>query len=199
MNTNGLAKLYYRLTPKERLPLILAASARGDEAERNRLAHSAPKEAFGLPDYHGRAEGMQLVSLLHMLELLDAAALYLQASGMLAEWAAFAALTKEEEDAPTKRLRATVKTFAYLFMVKVEGWKRFFSEFNVDPDLLMKDLPGFATVQSTEEAARLTAFTPDEATAWARQRGGETAGVPTAEDVAVSLSAFVNEWAKRWD
>ena len=33
MNTNGLAKLYDRLTPKERLPLILAASARGDEAE----------------------------------------------------------------------------------------------------------------------------------------------------------------------
>ena len=40
MNTNGLAKLYGQLTPKERLPLILAASARGDEAERNRPTKS---------------------------------------------------------------------------------------------------------------------------------------------------------------
>ena len=37
MNTNGLARLYDRLTPRERLPLIMAASARGDEMERERL------------------------------------------------------------------------------------------------------------------------------------------------------------------
>jgi hypothetical protein len=196
MNTNGLVKLYDRLTPKERLPLIMAASARGDEAERNRLAHTAPREGFWIRDYYGWAEGLHQASMFHLLELLDAAALYWQVGGILAEWAA---LTEGEEDTPTKRLRATVKAFAYLLTIKIDGWKRFCSEFNVDSDMLIKNLPGFATVQRTEEAARLTAFTPDEANAWVRQLGGETAEVPTAEDVAVSLSEFVKGWAKRWD
>jgi hypothetical protein len=196
MNTNRLAKLYDRLTPNERLLLILAASARGDEAEWNRLAHSAPKEAFRLPDYYGLAEGMQLVSLSHLLELLDAAALYWQAGGMLAEWTA---LAEGEEDAPTKKLRATVGMFAYMITVKVDGWKRFCSEFNIDSELLMKDLPGFETVRRTEEPARIVACTPEEATVWIRQRGDKTVETPTAEAVAAALSAFVTSWAERWD
>ena len=108
-------------------------------------------------------------------------------------------MAEGEEDIATKRLRVTVKALAYVLVIKVDGWKRFCSEFNADSDFLMRKLPGFGTVQSAEEAARLMAFTPDEATAWARQRGGETADAPTAEDVAVSLWEFVNSWAKRWD
>ena len=34
MNANGLARKYDLLTPAERFPLILAASARGDAVER---------------------------------------------------------------------------------------------------------------------------------------------------------------------
>lgn len=196
MNTNGLAKLYDNLTPKERLPLILAASARRDDAERNRLAQSAPREAYRLQDYYGLAEGLLLVSLIHLLELLDAAALYWRASGILAEWEA---LTEQEEDAPTKRLRATVKVLASVLTIKIDGWKRFCCDLNVDCDVLMKGFPGFATVLQAEEAARLTAFTADELTAWMWQRDGETAKAPTAEDVADSLSASLNGWARRWD
>lgn len=195
MNTNGLAKLYEHLTPKERLPLIIAASARGDEVERDRLAHSAPREGFRLPDYHGLSEGMELVSLFHLLELLDAAALYWQTGGMLAEWEV---LTEEGEDKPPKRLRATVGVFAYVFTTKLDGWRRFCSEFKVDPDLLMSELPGYDTVKRTEEAARIAACTPEEATAWMRQRGDETAEALTVETVAASLWAFVNSRAGWW-
>jgi hypothetical protein len=48
MNTKGLARHYAILTPWERLPLILAASARGDEQERSRLATSAPRVGYQL-------------------------------------------------------------------------------------------------------------------------------------------------------
>ena len=51
MNTKGLAKLYDRLRAAERLPLLVAASARGDEAEAQRLRRSAPRAARLLPDY----------------------------------------------------------------------------------------------------------------------------------------------------
>jgi hypothetical protein len=195
MNTNGLAKLYEHLKPKERLSLILAASARDDEAELDRLARSAPREGYRLPDYHGLAEAMQMASMFHLLELLDLAALYWQTGGLLAEREA---LNDEEGDGPPKKLRATVGMFAYMLTVKVDGWKRFCCEFNVDPDLLMKELPGFGTVQRAEQAARVVACTPDEATDWIRRRGDDAPETSTAEAEAASLSAFVDGWAERW-
>ncbi len=56
MNTNSLARHDEILTPRERLPLIMAASARGDEAEAQRLAHSAPLVSLRVPDYFGLAK-----------------------------------------------------------------------------------------------------------------------------------------------
>jgi hypothetical protein len=58
MNTNGLAKHYGILTPEERLPLILAAADRGDAAEADRLAHTAPRKGWELPDYHGFGQAL---------------------------------------------------------------------------------------------------------------------------------------------
>ena len=46
MNTNGLARHYGSLTPEERLPLVLAATWRGDGPERARLLASAPRVAY---------------------------------------------------------------------------------------------------------------------------------------------------------
>lgn len=51
MNTDCLARCYGTLTPGERVPLLLAASARADAVEQDRLARSAPKHGFRLPDY----------------------------------------------------------------------------------------------------------------------------------------------------
>ena len=70
MNSKGLARHYGVLTPWERLPLILAASARGGEAERDRLGRSAPRQGYVLPDYHGLGEGLLLLALFHVIELL---------------------------------------------------------------------------------------------------------------------------------
>jgi hypothetical protein len=195
MNANGLAKLYEHLTPKERLPLILAASARGDEAEWTRLVNSAPKEGYRLPDYHGLADGMMFVSLFHLLELLDVAAHY---------WHASAVLEEEEGlgDKGNKGLRHRFeqlrRVFAYIFFLKLDGWRRFCEEFPVDPDLLMADLPGYDAVKRTEEAARTVAFTPEEMTTWMRMGGNETAEAPKVESVVAGLWAFVNSRAELW-
>jgi hypothetical protein len=42
MNVNALTKYYDTLTPWERLPALLAASARGDEPEAQRRSRTAP-------------------------------------------------------------------------------------------------------------------------------------------------------------
>src|SRR5947209_20597717 len=87
MNTNGLARHYDTLTPRERLPLIMAASARGDAVERDRLARSAPREHFSLPDYHGLAEGVLLAALLRGLAVLELAARFRQCEGLDGQYA----------------------------------------------------------------------------------------------------------------
>src|SRR5262245_11088079 len=188
MNTNGLAKQYGQLTPKERLPLILAASARGDEAERNRLTKSAPKEGFWLPDYHGLAEGMLLASLFQLLEVLDVAAYYWQAVGLLEQEEALG-------DKKNKRLRdrfdGITRIFAYLFVVKIDGWRLFCAQHNYDPDLLWKGLPAFETACRAEEEIRTMTFTPEEADEWARRGHKDASRLPRPKDEAAAIEVLV--------
>src|SRR6516165_10141249 len=85
MKTDCLARLYDRLTPRERLALIVAATARGDEADRARLVASGPTSLFRVPDYYGLAEGLRSLAVLHVARMLDLAARYWHASGLLAQ------------------------------------------------------------------------------------------------------------------
>src|SRR5262245_50399752 len=110
MNTHGLARLYDRLTPRERLPLIMAASGRGDETERERLARSAPREEFRVPDYFGLADGIQMLALFHIIEVLKLTTLYWHASALLTDEDFRATAGPDRRD----RLLGTIRAFAYL-------------------------------------------------------------------------------------
>src|SRR5262249_24128853 len=66
MNTDPLAKHYGILTTAERLPLLMAASARGDETEYERLVRSAPKVRFEAPDTFYLAEALLQATMLHI-------------------------------------------------------------------------------------------------------------------------------------
>jgi hypothetical protein len=137
-----------------------------------------------------------LASLFHLIELLDLATLYWQTGGLLEQWETFA--DDENDHAPPQRLRATVRMFAYLFTVKLAGWRRFCSEFKVDPELLMNGLPGYDTVKRTDEAVRIMASSPEEANVWMQKAGNESAQALTVESVAASLWHFVNDRAEWW-
>jgi hypothetical protein len=195
MKTDCLAKLYDRLTPRERLPLIVAASARGDEPDRARLVASAPTYLCRVPDYYGLAEGLRSLALLHVARMLDLAARYWHASGMLAQEDDFRGRVGKAERA--RRLDAE-RIFAYLLTVNADGWRRFCSEMRIDGRLLLNELPGYETLTRAEEVARLMAFTPEEATAWARQANGASAEVLTCNAMVASLREFLDRQAERW-
>jgi hypothetical protein len=200
MNANELAKLYDRLSPWERVPLWLAAGARGDEAERQRLARSAPRKAFQVPDTYGLLEGLRTVAARYVMLQLDMACWY---------WFAFGALGAEsEEDGPHWQ---ALRMVAYEIGANAALWKRFCADLGIDPDLLLKDFPGYATVKETEEASRLDAFTEEEALAYLRRRheANEAAGgrTPAANRVyrmrpmdeqAKELREILESLAKRW-
>ena len=89
MNTKGLAKQYDKLAPKERLPLIVAASLRGDDLERERLMNSAPRHLYRLPDYHWLADDLQSLVLILNSKLLDLAVSYWRMLGLLEQEAIY--------------------------------------------------------------------------------------------------------------
>jgi hypothetical protein len=144
MNSKGLARHYGALTPWERLPLILAASARGDEAERDRLGRSAPRQVYVLPDYHGLEEGLLLLSLFHVLDLLHFTAIYRHAEA-LAEQDAWLAQDGGEDDTQMSRSLGIARMAAYLLTCHFNGWRHFCAETNLDGELLLREIPGHAT------------------------------------------------------
>src|SRR5262249_3778250 len=78
-------KHYDRLTPEERFRLILAASARGDAAERDRLAKAGGRITLSMQDYAPHAHAFTELALLTFIELLDEAARYDHAFGKVGE------------------------------------------------------------------------------------------------------------------
>jgi hypothetical protein len=152
MNTNSLARQYDKLTPEERLPLIMAASTRGDELEGERLSRSAPRVCFTVPDYFGRSLAFREVAELHFMELLHLAGMFL---GLLAG--------ETEADKISERFRGATMLCGFLFKTKLAGWRLFCQEESVDPMLLWSVLPGFESLRWAEKWAATKAFQPDAA------------------------------------
>jgi hypothetical protein len=192
MNTNTLAKNYDSLTPRERLPLILAASARGDEVEADRLARSAPKETYRLPNYHGLGEGFMLCAMLHTMQLLDASLLLWRVLALQAE-------TPHREEKLNLRLDGLVGGLAYLVTVHSDAWERFADELKVDPNYILEDLPG-SDLKEVVAFARDLAFTPEEAKAWRNRGLPEQVEVEmrTVDGELEGLRKALEFWVSKW-
>lgn len=193
MTPKSLARHYGTLSPGERVPLLHAALARGDEAELERLARSAAAAACRLPDYHGLSQAVLLAALFHSLDLLELAALFWRLGGHLAE------RDRLDGDEATDRdsLERAWRSVAYLFAAKLDGWRSFCSERGIDPDDLLGCLPGSGTILNVEAAAR-AAGPAEEAAARLRHDDRCEAGLVTAESIAASLVAFVNRQLGTW-
>jgi hypothetical protein len=196
MNTRALARLYDGLTPWERVPLILAASSRGDAQERARLTDSAPRDVYRIPDYHGLAEGMRQLAQLHVMRQLEAAALYWQASGLLDRCAARAGT--EDGKAVEARTRRALRGFAYVITVYADAWKRLYHEMQADTDVLLKYLPGRDVLRQAEEAARAIAPSAEEVTAWLRARGDLTTRPVTVDSVLRDMRDYLQDHLDWW-
>jgi hypothetical protein len=74
-----------------------AALHRGDDAEAQRLACSAPRIQLSLPDYHGLNEGLVLLTFFHVIGQLERGLLYWQLSGTAADWEEFTVGPEDQE------------------------------------------------------------------------------------------------------
>jgi hypothetical protein len=224
MNANALAKHYDRLTPEERFRLILAASGRGDAAERQRLANAAPRVGFSMPDHSPYGHAFYDLAVFTFIELVEEAACYLDALTLLrgarnlpadegaeGEDAGGEGDGAEAEEAgagdaktPARwRHLDMIMVFGFALRTKAEGWKLFCERMSVPPFLLWEDYPGFDRLQRALALAQTAAFTPEGMLRWLNEvrpvGAPERTAVPlSVEGVADATAKMFREQAGRW-
>jgi hypothetical protein len=187
MNTKTLARHYDKLTPQERLPLMLAAHDRGDRAEVERLASAAPRIAWNLPDSYGLWQGLRLLCLVHITGQLAATVRLVLALHPAARQQPAAG--KQGEDRPGGN-RDMLGRAAREITASADGWERFCAGMHIDPEALLRHCPAYGLVRGAEEVARILAEqTPPAA--------GENSP-DAAEEVAAGLRRDLHELAAVW-
>src|SRR5438045_2493974 len=159
MKAPPLAKNYKCLTPEERFRLILAASGRGDEAERNQLVRTGGRIHLSMQDHAPYAQAFDDLALLFFIDLLEEAARYQECLDFVADARdAFDADEAEEEsddgaeetDAQAEEghvqedaseepvcFRALDIALAagYMLRTQANGWKLFCERLDIPPFL----------------------------------------------------------------
>jgi hypothetical protein len=126
MNANGLIRLYDRLAVWERIPLLLAAQARGDDAEYRRLFSASAVRTWHFSEHLLAEQALHVLALQYVGEQLDAAAIYF-----------FALWQMEDADDPQPAdWQLVADACAYFFVANAEAWRRFCSELSIPPDTL---------------------------------------------------------------
>ncbi len=211
MNANGLPKLYPTLTAEQRFKLILAASARGDEAERTRIGNAGPLMTLSAPDHYPFANAFAELGRLILIELVEDAAFYRDTLDMVNE------SDQDEADPPEasegdaegkppgrgRRGRAQdhlspawVRSLeisyaaAYVLRTKADGWKLFCERLNVPPFLLWEGLPGFDRLQRALDLAEKGAFRPDGFLAWLNRT--RPAGDPLLTEMPLTVERLAS-------
>jgi hypothetical protein len=170
VTANTVNKLYEWLKPEERFRLILAAGARGDMAERDRLSNTSRLLALKIRDFVPWAQAFSEVSMIIFMGLVEEAAEYQEA---LLDWSkvyrklhqsanqaqALAEEDDEETDAASAEspepaeLSEDEKSENFLFeahlaagfilKTKLDGWKLFCERLNVPALVIWEVLPGY--------------------------------------------------------
>jgi hypothetical protein len=176
MTDTGLTKLYSQLLRHERLPLMLAAQARGDQREQQRLAASAPLRVWRVPDYVIGDLAANVLALVYVGEQLDCAANYWHALWRLED--------PDDPDSAAWRLAADVS--AYVFARNAEAWRSFWQELHIDADALTDANHHGWLLRYCEERMPGVAPTREELAARLRPHGADDPQPVTTDDLLAS-------------
>jgi hypothetical protein len=223
MNASGLAKHYSGLTPEERFRLILAASGRGDEAERDRLIRAGGRITLSFRDHAPYAHAFDDLARLLFLSLLDDGAGYLEAfhwatvdvrdragcdeegteapggehsDGAEADAEAGPAADDVSEWTAGEPAREMFLVLGFLLRTKADGWKVFCERMNVPPFVLWKHLPGFDRLQHALALAEEAAFVPIGFLRWLNRK--RPAGAPEMTKVPFTVERVADEIAEMY-
>src|SRR2546430_4838607 len=126
MNTTQLARLYDRLTVWERIPLLIAAQARKDDPEYERLLNASPVRTWRVPEHFPVELAVNVMALVYVGEQLAAAGTYFFTLHQMAD----------ADDAVAKDWRLAAEISAYLSAANLDAWRRFCSDIGITAETL---------------------------------------------------------------
>jgi hypothetical protein len=192
MNPNTLTKQYGFISPEERFRLIMAASSRRDEVERDRLAKSGTRMTVSIQDHAPFALAFSEVGTMMYIDLVEDASMYLSSYMDRGE------TEFSDDDEPTEEeMAAWEKDFrfrlaeGYLLKAKADGWKLFCERLNVPPFVIWEHLPGFERLQISLRLAEKAAFVPEGFLCWLNE--GLPAGCPEMTVIPYTAQKAANE------
>ena len=215
MNAKPLANHYSELTPEERFRLTLAAVARGDEVEKERLTRAGRDIALSMSECAPFANAFNELAFLTFMEIQEETARLNDSEERAADAIHLFGTTKTEDGieatagADGKRsawgqCRELVGIAGWMLQTKANGWKLFCERWNVPPMLVWEALPGFERLQRFLARAEKSAFRPARIVQWLnRDRAADKpeateASILTAEKFANDLDATFQERSRRW-
>ena len=194
MNANAVARYYDRLTPEERFRLIVAAGARGDQAEHTRLVSSSRPLTLRMSDHGPYGRAFHLVALVVFIDLLEQAAAYLEAL----ERADNPNLIGEDEHrASGSRWADMALAAGFILRTMADGWKLFCTRLTIPPFALWEALPGFDRLQhavaitEAKDDLRGVAFTTEEMLHWLNDVRPK--GQPAPTTIALTAESFAHD------
>jgi hypothetical protein len=172
----GLTQFYDRLTVWERIPLLIAADARKDEAEYGRLFATSPVRTWRFSEHLMAEMALHTLALTYIGEQLDAAANY------------FFALWRLEDPAdprPDDWLLAA-ESAAYFFTANAEAWRQFCDGLGIAPGELTAANRGGLFLAYCKERMPENAPTAEALSARFARNGRDVTQLVTAEELLAS-------------
>jgi hypothetical protein len=219
MNANSVTAHYDRLMPEERFRLMMAAGARGDDAEQERLKATGGRITLSIQDHMPFANAFDELARLIFMELLDMAAGYLDALECAND---DDDLSQGEADDDSEEFGDTIaerdvaddvrdgsltgqRTFdiamatGYLLKARADGWKRFCERLGVPPFALWEVLPGYKRLRLALKFTEGTPDMPGPAFAPEGMIGWLNKVRPTGEPEIRKLISTVEWYAERFE
>lgn len=171
MSFNSVATNYAYLTPEERFRLVMAARARGDEVEQDRVARSGSRISLSMHDYAPHADAFRELAVLVYTELLDHIARFEE---VISQVKLARASMPEDQDVPEDDgdddspawQAECLQAAGYIVQTYAEGWRLFCENRGIPSHLSWEKLPGYERVQTRLSQAQKVAYPAEEFVAW---------------------------------
>jgi len=194
VNTHSVAKHYDTLTPEERFALLVAAQARGDQAEYRRLQDAAPRVAVSEQTHQPITLAFLEISWAKFVQLSDLAA------NILTAFITWRSTAKKDEDDP---LIHNALALGYSLKTHTAAWVMFCERHRLAPFVFWQKLPGFVRLEMMLGIVEGALFSPEGYLRWVNNR--RPPGAPektqvdlTAESAARELESWFQERVAWW-
>jgi hypothetical protein len=87
---------------------------------------------------------------------------------------------------------------AFRLLRDANGWKRFCADLNIDPEIVLRHLPGYEMIKDAQASAPAIAFTASEAEAFLHSEKNVQAEEQSPEAVAEALREYLELRVTWW-